>query len=107
MPWLTREGQVLASAEVAETRAERRRGLLGRSEIEGVFILKARSVHTVGMRFSIDVALCDADGTVLRVLTLAPNRATLPMRAARSAVEAPAGAFRSWGVIAGDRLEVR
>ncbi|MEX0767417.1 MAG: DUF192 domain-containing protein [Microthrixaceae bacterium] len=107
MAWLTREGQVLASAEVAETRSERRRGLLGRTSIDGVFILKARSVHTVGMSFPIDVALCSEDFTVLRIVTVAPNRVTRPLRAARFAVEAPAGAFRSWGVAAGDRLEVR
>jgi hypothetical protein len=107
MAWLTREGQVLASAEVAKTRSERRRGLLGRNEVEGVFILKARSVHTFGMKFPIDVAFCDSEGTVKRVVTLAPNRVTLPVRSAYSAVEAPAGAFRSWGVIPGDRLEVR
>ena len=51
MAWLTRDGRVLASAEVAQTRADRRRGLLGRTEVDGVFILKARSVHTFGMKF--------------------------------------------------------
>ena len=107
MAWLTRDGQVLASAEVAPDRAARRTGLLGRDEIVGVFVLKARSVHTVGMAFPIDVAFCDADGVVLRVLTLPPNRVARPVFAARSAIEAPAGAFRSWGVVAGDRLEVR
>lgn len=107
MAWLTRDGQVLASAEVAQHRAERRRGLLGRDGLDGVFVLKARSVHTIGMTFPIDVAFCDADGLVLRVLTVAPNRVTRPLFAARSAVEAPAGAFRAWGVTTGDRLEVR
>ena len=107
MAWLTREGQVLASAEVAQTRAERRRGLLGRSDLEGVFVLKAKSLHTVGMKFPIDVAFCNSEGTVLRVLTVAPNRVTLPVFAAKSAVEAPAGAFRLWAVVPGDRLEVR
>ena len=107
MAWLTRDGQVLASAEVASHRAARRTGLLGRDELDGVFILKARSVHTFGMSFAIDVAFCDADGVVLRVATLPPNRLTRPVLAARSAIEAPAGAFRSWGVVVGDRLEVR
>jgi uncharacterized membrane protein (UPF0127 family) len=107
MAWLTRDGQVLASAEVAEHRTARRRGLLGRSEVDGVFILKARSIHTIGMAFPIDVAFCDDQGVVRRVVTVAPNRVTWPVFAARSAIEAPAGAFRSWGVVVGDRLEVR
>ena len=107
MAWLTRDGQVLASAEVAQSRAERRRGLLGRDQMDGVFVLRARSVHTIGMSFPIDVAFCDDNGMVLRVLTVPPNRVTRPLLAARSAIEAPAGAFRAWGVLPGDRLEVR
>jgi uncharacterized protein len=107
MAWLTCDGQVLASAEVAERRADRRRGLLGRDAVDGVFVLKARSVHTLGMGFPIDVAFCDAEGVVLHVTTLVPNRVTRPRLAARSAIEAPAGAFRAWGVQPGDRLEIR
>ncbi len=107
MAWLTRDGQVLATAEVAVNRAERRRGLLGRSEMDGVFVLKARSVHTIGMEFSIDVAFCDSEGTVLKVVTLPPNRVTFPVLKARSAIEAPAGAFRQWSLRCGDILEIR
>lgn len=99
--------QVLATVEVAGTRAERRRGLLGREHIDGVLVLGVRSVHTVGMRSSIDVAHLDGDGTVLRVTTMRPNRVGRPVRGARRVVEAPAGAFARWGVLLGDRLEVR
>ena len=102
-----RGDQVLASAEVAEGRAARRRGLLGRDGLDGVLVLPVRSVHTFGMRFAIEVAFCDAEGQVLRIVELPPNRVTLPVRHARSAVEAPEGAFRSWGVRPGDVLEVR
>lgn len=99
--------QVLATAELARTRAERRRGLLGRDHVDGVLVLAVRSVHTVGMRVSIDVAHLDGDGTVLRLTTMHPNRVGLPVRGARRVVEAPAGAFARWGVLVGDRLEVR
>lgn len=107
MPWLLRDDQVLASAEVARDRASRRRGLIGRSSLEGVLVLPVRSVHTFGMRFPIDVAFCDADGVVLRTLTLRPRRVTRVCLAARCAIEAPAGALREWSVHPGDRLEVR
>jgi len=107
MPWLMRDDQVLASAEVAENRAARRRGLIGRTELEGVLVLPVRSVHTFGMRFAIDVAFCDPEGTVLRVVEMRPNRVSRPCWAARTAIEAPAGAFREWGVRPGDQLEVR
>ena len=107
MPWLMRDDQVLASAEVAEGRAARRRGLIGRTELEGVLVLPVRSVHTFGMRFAIDLAFCDPDGTVLRVVEMRPNRVSRPCWAARTAIEAPHGAFREWGVQPGDQLEVR
>src|SRR5690606_17876248 len=73
--WLLRDGTVLASLEVADTRRARRQGLLGRDGIEGaLLIVPARAVHTFGMRFPIDVAWCDRDLTVLRTATLRPNR---------------------------------
>ncbi|SRR5690554_2036591 len=107
MPWLMHDDRVLASAEVADGRAARRRGLLGRDGLDGVLVLPVRSVHTFGMRFPIDVAFCDADGVVLRVVGLRPNRVTRVCLGARTAIEAPQGAFREWGIGPGDRLEVR
>lgn len=107
--WLLHDGRVLASAQVARTRAERRRGLLGRDavQIDGVLVLPVRSVHTMGMRCSIDVAFCDPDGTVLRTATLAPGVPARWCRGARQVLEAPAGSFARWGVTPGDRLELR
>ncbi|HMC43026.1 MAG TPA: DUF192 domain-containing protein, partial [Acidimicrobiales bacterium] len=62
MAWLIREGEVLATLELAASRRERVLGLVGRDHYEGALLLRpARSVHTVGMRFPIDVAFCDAD----------------------------------------------
>ena len=107
MPWLVRDGVVLASAEVATTRRARRRGLLGRDAVDGVLVLPVRSVHTIGMRVDIDVAYLDGDGLVVKVHTLRPNRVGRPVLAARSVVEGAAGQFRAWGVAPGDRLEIR
>jgi uncharacterized protein len=98
---------VLASVELADGRASRRKGLLGRDDFDGVLRLRARSVHTVGMRFPIDVAFCDVDGTVRRVITLRPWRITLPHRRATIAYEARAGTFREWELRPGDILDVR
>lgn len=107
MPWLLRDGEVLASLEVANGRAERRRGLLGRDGIEGALLIEpARSVHTIGMRFPIDVAHLDADGLVLRTTTMPRHRLGLPVWRARAVLEAEAGAFRHWELTVGQRLEV-
>lgn len=108
MPWLVRDGRVLASLTVASGRAERRRGLLGRDGVEGALLLRpCRSVHTLGMRFPIDVAHLDAEGRVLRVATMPPWRMGTWVRGAASVVEAEAGAFATWELAPGDALEVR
>ncbi|MGH9137277.1 MAG: DUF192 domain-containing protein [Acidimicrobiales bacterium] len=107
MAWLLREGEVLASLEIAASRRDRAAGLLGRSGIEGALLIEAaRSVHTIGMKFPIDVAFVDADGVVLRTRTLRPWRLTMPVRGASRVVEAEAGTFASWDLQPGDKLEV-
>jgi len=108
VPWLVHDDKVLATLEVADSVTSRSRGLLGRDGIEGALLLApARSVHTVRMRFAIDVAFLDADDVVLRILTMPPNRVSLPVWRARSVIEAEAGSFDRWNLRAGDRLEIR
>lgn len=107
MPWLLRDGEVLASLEVADRRATRRRGLLGRDGIDGAMLLvPARSVHSVGMRFPLDVAWCDRDLAVLRVARLERHRFTRPVARAHAVLEAEAGSFARWNLTVGDRLEL-
>jgi len=67
----------------------------------------ARSVHTLSMRFAIDVAHLAADGTVLRTKRMEPNRLGVPVWRSRAVVEAEAGSFARWGVRPGSVLEVR
>ncbi len=99
---------MLASLEVAESLLDRTRGLLGRSDYQGAMLFpRTRAVHTVGMRFDLDVAFLDRDLVVIDSLRLAPMRATLPRRRTRSVLEAPTGSFARWELKAGQRLEIR
>ena len=108
MPWLVRGDEVLAPLEVATSMAARSRGLLGRDGIHGALLLRpAMSVHTLGMRFDLDVAYCDADLVVLATTTMVKRRLGRPRLRARSVIEAEAGAFGRWQLRSGDRLEVR
>ena len=72
-----------------------------------MLIRPARSIHTMRMRFPIDVAYCDAALVVMRTATVNPNRVGLPVWSARAVVEAEAGSFSRWGLRPGDALEVR
>jgi uncharacterized protein len=106
--WLVSNGHVLASAERAVDRRSRARGLLGRSAVDGALVLSpCRAVHTIGMRFAVDVAFLDGDGTVLKIVRMARNRIGLPVWKARTVVEAEAGAFERWGLHVGDCVELR
>ena len=108
MAWLLRDGEVLASLEVAEDRKARRRGLLGRDGIEGALLLRpARSVHSIGMRFPLDVAWCDRELQVVRVVRLAPYRMTRSVLRASAVLEAEAGSFARWNLAVGDQLELQ
>lgn len=108
MAWLLHEDHVLATLEIAEGHRKRARGLLGRDGIEGALLLEpAKSMHTVRMRFPIDVAWCDKDMTVLRTAHVEPNRLPLPVPKAHCVLEAEAGAFERWGLTTGMKLDVR
>jgi uncharacterized membrane protein (UPF0127 family) len=105
---LVRGDDVLAAAEVAVTRPQRRRGLAGRTSIEGVLVIRpCRQVHTFGMQFPIDVAFCDRYGFVLHRTHLGPRRVSRPVWRAYFAIEAGAGAFDRWNLQLGDVVEVK
>ena len=99
---------MLASVETPDGWRERARGLIGRDGHEGALVLpRCRWVHTIGMRFPIDVAYLDADGVVLKTVQMRRYRIGLPVPWARTVVEAEAGAFGRWGIHAGDVVELK
>jgi len=106
--WLVSEGRVLASADVANTAAARRRGVIGRGVIEGALVLTpCRWVHSIGVRLDLDVAYLDSEGVVIKTERLVPLRVAAPVRKCVTVVEASAGSFERWGLRVGDRIEVR
>jgi uncharacterized membrane protein (UPF0127 family) len=79
---------------VARSFRERRRGLAKMTPLPagyGLRILKCNSIHTVGMRFALDLVWLGRNGRVVRVdHGVAPWRMKLCVRA-RSVVETTAG----------------
>ena len=58
-------------SEVAETFAERAKGLIGRKSLApgtGMLITKCNCIHTFFMRFPIDATFLDAQNRVVRVV---------------------------------------
>jgi uncharacterized membrane protein (UPF0127 family) len=105
---VTDDARVLASAEIAEARAARRKGLLGRDHLEGALVLRrCRWIHTIGMRFPIDVAYLDEQGVVIKTMQMHRNRVGVPVWRGDLVIEAEAGAFARWGLHVGDVIDVR
>ena len=104
-----REGEVLAALEIADSRKARRKGLVGRDGIDGALLLPSArmGVHSIGMRFALDVAFCDREMVVRRVVCLKRFRMTRPSFRAPCALEAEAGAFDRWQLHVGDKLEIK
>jgi uncharacterized membrane protein (UPF0127 family) len=108
MAWLLRDGDVLATLEVADGFQSRLKGLLGRDGVEGALLLRpASSVHTLGMRFPIDVAFCDKSLTVVDTVCMSRHRLGRPRLRAHCVIEAEAGAFERWRLRPGDELEIK
>ena len=98
---------VALDVDIAATRAARRRGLLGRDSLaptEGLMLAPCKAVHTVGMRFPIDVVFIDGDGRAVRVVPeLAPWRIAMSARA-RAVIELAAGTAKASDIQVGDML---
>ncbi len=90
---------------------QRFRGLLGRREIpsdHGLLLRPGGSVHTVGMRFAIDVLFLDRHLCILAVVhRLSPYRFATAPPGTRSVLELAAGRAADCGLIPGAALWLR
>ncbi len=108
MAWLIRDGDVLATVEVADSFTDRLRGVVGRSRLEGAVLLPSPLLlHTLAFGRGVDVGFCDRDLYVVATIMLLPWRVARPRPGARHALVAGEGAFERWRLSAGDRLEIK
>ena len=121
MPGLTPYGQAFnhtrqvflaTDLAVAQTHWTRLRGLLGASEDDfrngrGLWIRPCRGVHTLAMRFPIDVLYLDCAGTVVHVEhNLQPWRFSPVRMQAASVLELPSHTVARTGTAVGDSIEI-
>jgi uncharacterized membrane protein (UPF0127 family) len=103
-------GAVVADrVSVAATRAARRVGLLNRNSLdpgEALWIVPSRGVHTMWMRFAIDLVALDERGVVIDcVEALRPWRIRLPRTGTAGVLELPVGALEQSGTALGHRIQ--
>ena len=102
-------GRVLADrADIADTSAKRRKGLLKHKSLErgeGLWIAPCEGVHTFGMKFPIDVLFLSRKKQVLKTRPAMVKRRIAFSLRAYSVLELPAGTLAETGTVAGDQLE--
>ena len=103
-----RTGEVVAAdVEVADTREQRRRGLLGRTSMNAstaLILLPCFSIHTAFMKFAIDAVFVNREGVVVKVVrNIGPWRIAVAVRA-RAVVEFAGGSLGPRDMREGDRL---
>ncbi len=109
----TRQQYLATELRVADTHASRFVGLLGTRAHEfatgkGLWIVPCRGVHTLGMRFPIDVIYLDSNSTVIHVeRSLRPWRLAPVRVSAASVLELPATTVTTTATELGDRVEIR
>ena len=110
---LTRQQYLATAVAIADTHWSRLRGLIGISGDDfrngaGLWIRPCRGVHTLAMRFPIDVLYLDCAGTVVHVEhNLQPWRFSPIRMQAASVLELPSHTLARTETTLGDRIEIR
>jgi uncharacterized membrane protein (UPF0127 family) len=109
----TRRVYLATNLAVAQTHWSRLRGLLGTAEDDfrngrGLWIRPCRGVHTLAMRFPIDVVYLDRAGTVVHVEhNLQPWRFSPIRLQAASVLELPSHTVARTETALGDSIEIQ
>ncbi len=105
----TRGTLVGESIRVADTALTGIVGLLGERELlpgDGLLIVPSQGVHTVGMRFAIDVVFLDGEWNVIAIRRhMRPFRMTRVFWKAAGVLELRSGIIDSSNTLVGDTLE--
>jgi uncharacterized membrane protein (UPF0127 family) len=105
----TRNTVLAESADMADTSAKRRTGLLKHERLnpgEGLWIVPCESVHTFFMKFPIDLVYLDKQKKVRKVRHRVPAWRLSVCLSAHSILELPAGTLEQTGTQVGDELVV-
>ena len=103
----TRNTILATAADVADTSAKRRTGLLKKDKLvpgEGLWIAPCESVHTFFMKFAIDLVYLDKKKRVCKVRHSVPPWRLSACFTAHSVLEVPAGTIAQTGTRPGDQL---
>lgn len=105
---VTRQKQLASRVEVAQSGAKRSKGLLGRIGLEpgeALWIVPCEAVHTIGMKFPIDLIYLDRKFRIRKIRSNVPTWRFSGCLWAHSVIELAAGAIQPDDAAPGDVLE--
>ena len=106
---ITTEKEIAANVMAATSILKRMNGLLGMDTLakgEALLIKPCKGIHTIGMKFVIDVIFLDKDNNIIAMKKyMKPNCFTPIYLRAVSALELPAGTIDSTSMNIGDRIK--
>ena len=105
---ISKDTLIADRADIADTSAKRRTGLLkhtGLAPGEGLWIAPCEAIHTIGMKFPIDVLFLDRKRKVLKVKSAMPRARMAVSLFAHSVLELPSGRAAECRTVPGDQLE--
>ena len=100
---------LLEDASLADSYFTRLKGLLGKSSLkddEGLIIKPCNSVHTIGMKFSIDIAFVDKNNVIIHIIKdMVPGKLSSIVKKSSYVIESKGGLFEG-KVNIGDRVDI-
>jgi uncharacterized membrane protein (UPF0127 family) len=107
---ITRNKTLASTLLVADTFCRSLLGLMGRRRLplgEGLWISPCQSVHSMWMRFPIDVVFLSSHRSIIHLVeNMKPFRITKYVSAAESVIELPASTIAMTQTRVGDRVEI-
>jgi uncharacterized protein len=104
----SRETMLADRALIADTSTTRKTGLLKHERLdpgEGLWIKPCEGVHTVGMKFPIDVLFLDKKRKVVKIRAAMPRWRMAACLWAHSVLELPSGTAAATKTTRGDQLD--
>jgi uncharacterized protein len=107
---LTRKTWLATKVRKADSFLTRLIGLLKRTTLgpeEALWLTPSKGIHTIGMKFPIDVAFLDKENVVVGMISgLVPYRITAVRLRGHSVLELPKGTLTKSRTEIGDQLEI-
>lgn len=106
---ITKDQIILDEVDFAQNFYTRLKGLLGKKDIKsrcGLIIKPCNSIHTIGMKFTIDVAFISNDNRVIHIINqMSPGKISPIIKNSSYCIETKGGQLDDLTLSIGDEIE--